>query len=220
MPTIIFDLDDTLCNTWEASRRANLKLIPYFLRKRKFKLAHGILFGGKPEILNDEKLLPLEAFDFIKILLGLYEDDVEDSFVREIETRFNREFYQHLRLFEDVEEILGKLKEKGFFLSLVTDGGSKTQRKKLEFLGIKDYFDRIIISGEVGTPKTNPKNFELAKIKGKTFVVGDRIKTDIKSGKLIGATTILVANGPFNIGREETKPDFVIENLRELVEIV
>lgn len=53
-------------------------------------------------------------------------------------------------------------------------------------------------------------------------MIGDRIKTDIKGGKIIGAKTILFENGFFVKENKKSgiKPDYVVKDLEEILDII
>ncbi|MDD4282013.1 MAG: HAD family hydrolase, partial [Candidatus Methanofastidiosa archaeon] len=104
----------------------------------------------------------------------------------------------------------------------VTDGAKRWQEEKLRRLGIAPFFDRIIISGEVGSSKLNDENFRMALEGGedRVYVVGDRLETDIRGGNAIGATTILVRRGTFAYDREtDIVPDVTVTSLAELYRV-
>jgi len=56
--------------------------------------------------------------------------------------------------------------------------------------------------------------------KGRIAIIGDRIDTDIKGGKRVGISTILVLTGSTREGEpsdDDVTPDFVISDLRDLL---
>src|SRR5262249_60652779 len=61
--------------------------------------------------------------------------------------------WQAMRLFPRVEETLGRLRERGVTMALVTNGDKSHQRRKIETFDLGRYFDVIIIEGELGTGK-------------------------------------------------------------------
>jgi putative hydrolase of the HAD superfamily len=221
MATVVFDLDDTLANTWAASKKANRKLLWYFFRHGMWRIAKALLLKENVRYLvNDEEILLLDSEAIIERFLRYYYPSISDDEVARICTTFHDEFYRHFSLMPGAREILEWL-SRSYRVCLVTDGSVRWQEEKLDFLGIKDYFDTIVISGSLGTSKLHPDNFRRA-IKGDTpaYVVGDRMSTDIKSGEQAGATTILFRNGLFtSIEEREVEPDHEISSLYELYDI-
>ncbi|HIQ29246.1 MAG TPA: HAD-IIA family hydrolase [Candidatus Caldiarchaeum subterraneum] len=84
--------------------------------------------------------------------------------------------------------------------------------------GVKPY--------SVGKPseEANRQVFEALKLSGRQVAfVGDRIDTDIKSAKMAGAVGVMVMTGAaslFNIDEAECKPDYVIESIVKLPELL
>ena len=223
MDTVIFDLDDTLANTWQASGKANRKLFGFFVKRRMFRLVKAMIFRKNEEfIANNMDILLKDSHQIIEAFIRTFYPDIEDDIIKEAVCFFDKEFYKRFMLTEGALETLRHLKGK-YRLCIVTDGQEWDQKRKIEHLGIGDYFDKIIIAGAVGAPKPEPNNFLLA-LSGNEkniYVVGDRIETDIVGGKKIGAVTILFKNGFFNYDREsQVEPSHIIDNLTDLMEIL
>ncbi|AAL81285.1 HAD family hydrolase [Pyrococcus furiosus DSM 3638] len=201
---IILDLDDTLCNTWEAIRIAAIRLIPTLLRLRKFRMFAYILTKRYRELEEIRELHILGFEEILDRIINKIYKNLENEEVQEIANLFDRTFFANLRLYPDVIPFLEKVREMGAKIVLVTDSSSSWQRRKLEVLGIKDYFDAIIVSGDTGHSKFEPYNFHLARKKfpreKKVYVIGDRDDTDMKGGKAIHATTILVKRATLKEG--------------------
>ncbi|AEC52531.1 hypothetical protein PNA2_1616 [Pyrococcus sp. NA2] len=220
---VILDLDDTLCNTWEAIRIALLKLVPTIIRMRKFRLI--LYFITKRyerlETIRDLHLLDFEGI-FNRVIEEIYRD-IDREEVREMLELFDREFFKNLKLYDDVLPFLKELKRMGAKIVLITDSSSAWQMRKVEVLGIREFFDEIIVSGDTGHTKLEPYNFILARKlfprEKDIFVIGDRDDTDMKGGKTIGATTILVRRGYFK-GRRARHADFVVNDLKEALEVI
>ncbi|AFK22724.1 HAD family hydrolase [Pyrococcus sp. ST04] len=220
---VIIDLDDTLCNTWDAARIAVIRLIPTMLRLRKFRLFAYIITQRYRELeeLREFHLMDFEEM-FDKILQKIYKN-VEREELEEMTNLFDRTFFANLKLYPDVLPFLSSLRAMNAKLVLVTDSSSTWQRRKLEVLGIQRFFDEVIISGETGHSKHEPYNFFLARKKfpkeEPVFVIGDRDETDMKGGKAIHATTILVRRGYFK-GRRAKYADYVVNDLFEALEVI
>jgi len=219
---VLVDLDDTLCNTWDAGKRTMLRMIPVLLRRRKLKAFFYIATARYRE-LEQSRELHLMDFDRIleRVLRKVYRE-VSPRELEEIVNLVDRIFFSELRLFPDALAFLEGVKSLGAKLVLITDSSSKWQRKKLEYLGIKGYFDGIIISGETGHSKLEPHNFRLARSlfpDDEIYMVGDRDDTDMAGGKSINATTILVRRGYFR-GRQGRHADYVVGDLREALEVI
>ncbi len=219
---VIVDLDDTLCNTWEAGKSALIKLMIHLIRKRRFRLVKYLLLGKYRSFESIKRYHLLGPGELIKdVLLALY-PDIERAEVREMVELVEGEFFSKLRLYPDALPFLMGLKELGAKVALVTDSSSEWQRKKIERLGIAGYFDDIIISGETGHSKLEPHNFVLAVERSgeeRVYVVGDRDDTDMRGAKAIGAVGILVRRGYFR-NRIVRNADYIVKDLFEALKVI
>jgi len=215
---IVFDFDDTLENSWQASRKGIKELVKFFFKKRMFKIVIFILFRKNEEFVKDESLLLDNPYRIIKKFIEFCYGKSDPKTVREADDIFNKAFYSHFKLYPEAKIVLKKLKDHE--LILITDGDSEYQRKKIKFLDIEKYFKEIYISGETKISKINPEAFKI--IKRADYMIGDRIKTDIEGGKFIGAKTILFENGLFikENRKSDVKPDYVIKDLEEILRII
>lgn len=112
------------------------------------------------------------------------------------------------------------LRERGVPLALVTNGGSRTQRRKIEVLGIGPLFQTILVSGEVGFAKPDKRLFELALESlgtwaAETVHVGDRLLDDVEGAARAGVTPVW-RRPPWHAPLPEP-PCSVIETLPELL---
>ena len=148
-----------------------------------------------------------------RVYRKISEEDLKEMF-----ELVDRTFFSNLKLYPDAIEFLKGLKAMDARIVLITDSSSEWQRKKLEYLNLKDYFDSLIISGETGYSKLEPYNFILAKRRfpkeSEIYVVGDRDDTDMRGGKEIGATTILVRRGYFK-SLMPKYADYIVKDLNE-----
>ena len=215
---IVFDFDDTIENSWEASREGIKELLKFFFKKRMFKVIFFILFKKNEEFVKDESLLLDNPYRIIKKFIEYCYGRSEERIVQEASDIFNKAYFSHFKLYPEAKIVLEKLK--GHELILITDGDSDFQRKKIKFLGIEKYFKEIYISGETKISKINPEAFKI--LKKADYLIGDRIKTDITGGKFIGAKTILFNNGLFikENRKSDIKPDYVVKNLKDILSII
>ncbi|AIF70220.1 hydrolase [Palaeococcus pacificus DY20341] len=220
---VLVDLDDTLCNTWEAAKYSVLRLLPHLLKKRKIRALIYILTQRYKELEQSKELHILDLDKLLEQFMERVYRKVSEKDLDEMLDLVDRTFFSNLKLYPDAKDFLEGLREMGAKIVLITDSSSYWQRKKLEYLDIKDYFDALIISGETGISKLDPHNFFLAKKmfprEDEIYMVGDRDETDMKGGKTIGATTILVKRGYFQARRPEYA-DYIVGDLREALEVI
>ncbi|HEY3668669.1 MAG TPA: HAD family hydrolase [Polyangiaceae bacterium] len=88
---------------------------------------------------------------------------------------------------------------KRYRLGLVTNGSGETQRAKLTALELTGLFEPLLISGEVGFKKPDPRIFELALAAWEVapesvLFVGDDPVSDIAGAKAVGMQTLQVGS--------------------------
>lgn len=133
----------------------------------------------------------------------------------------------HLTLPQASLEILQYLGENGIRMGIITDGRSKTQRNKIEALGISGFFapDNILISEETGKEKTTPEpfiHFVHRYVNARKFIyVGDNPSKDFKIPNMLGWETICLLDGGHNIHpQNQTIPALnSLHSISSLVEI-
>jgi putative hydrolase of the HAD superfamily len=69
---------------------------------------------------------------------------------------------KHMELSQDTTDTLRALRGRGLKLGIVTNGPSRTQRRKIATLGLADSFDAILVSGEEGVHKPDAELFRRA----------------------------------------------------------
>ena len=128
----------------------------------------------------------------------------------------------YCKLNEEAVDAIKKLREMGYKLCIVSNWLEEFPRKFLKRKGLDKYFDCIIISCDLGIRKPRREIFEEAlkrlNIKPEEAIyVGDIEWTDIEGSKALGMKAVLYVKDKDNV---ETKADFVINDLRELINIV
>ncbi len=126
--------------------------------------------------------------------------------------------------FPDTVSTLKALKAAGFKLGIITNGSHELQTRKIELLGIKDYFDEIIISKDLGTHKPDRKLFDIMcerlEIKSEDILfVGDNPINDIDGARKAGYKTAWISTVGFWATPKIKKADFEIDTLSDLLNI-
>jgi len=206
---VIFDLHHTLIRLYPSRGVIYQNVLKkYGLRcqPKKIKRAFNDVWReyGNKRISNEhakhhnEKKIEKWWLDFHhRMLVKLGYNDKSKSTL--INTAISNKFYTNPkthRMYADAKKILKMLKIKETKLALVTNG-YKSTRKIIDGLGMKKYFDCIIISSEVSISKPNPKIFQLV---AKTFnlkpeeilCVGDSYPTDIVGAKLASCGAAII----------------------------
>ena len=113
-----------------------------------------------------------------------------------------------IQLFEGVLEVFDTIKSKNGKIGIITDGRSKTQRAKLESLGVLNYLDKIIISEEIGSEKPSSANFEAignALIGAEYYYIADNLKKDFLAPNTLGWKSVALIDNGRNIHFESHK---------------
>jgi len=228
LKVVCFDLDSTICDLWDGEHRARLILINRLSSE-----------SGVPS----DKLADVYDMEWSKIkpeYMGLVADGLEDIDIRkkhmdkifdiiglessplECAEVFCSETMDGIYIYPDVRGVMDALGEK-YRLTMITNGASKWQREKIEKLGIGGYFEEIIVSGELGHHKPSPGIFqEMTKRTGvnpgEIIYVGNDYIKDIHGAKSSGWRTAWVKRT--DEVRDETVPDYTINELSELLDLI
>ena len=151
-------------------------------------------------------------------LLGLAE---ELMFL--VETRFYRRAMR-----PEVPEVLQEIKQMGLKIGLISNVNSRGQVPiNLKEYGIIDYFHPIVLSSNFGWRKPDPAIFyHAARLIGaptsQCVYVGDRVVRDIDGARRAGFGLAIQIRHHFEHGENDTgsAPDAVIDNMRELLDIL
>jgi len=115
------------------------------------------------------------------------------------------------------------LRRKGSRLALVTNGAADKQRAKIERYGLASLFDAILIEGEVGFGKPDPRIFLIACERLRvepceTWMVGDRVNWDIEPAHQLGLGTVWIDVRGDGASRRAVPADIVVRSLAQLGE--
>ena len=207
----VFDLDDTL-----------YKEIDFLKSAYKF-------IASKVDKGNSSNL-------YIKMLEGYYSGKNVFQVLSKSHPRYTvvkllelyRGHYPDITLDSDTTSTLNYLKNYGK-TGLITDGRSLTQRNKIKALGIDDYFDKILISEEIGYSKPDLRLFEqFHEFNASTYfyIANDTSKDFLAPNKLGWKTICLVDSYSINIKKQnfylekEYLPIYKVNKLSDLKEII
>ena len=126
-------------------------------------------------------------------------------------------------LFPEVKGVLEALKGK-FKLGLISNSIVENATILLQHLGLKRFFDVVVISGEENLNKPDPEVFRRALERigvtaSEAMMVGDSLGDDIKGAKSVGMTAVWENRSGKKID-SHIKPDYIIMNLRKLLDVV
>ena len=244
---VFFDLDDTLCGYWEASKAA---------LRHTFETFH--FEGHSPEEMVEHWAVAFRDFSpglkasnwyasYLRkgeptrteqMRLTLLQIGIDDPVkAKEVSDFYAAERNRSLKLFPEAKEVLEKLKSR-YPLGLITNGPADIQRQEIATLGIGHYFDHVYIEGEMGRGKPLPEVFdmiatEVVKQPQQILFVGNSYAHDVQPALLAGWHAIWVRKEtdvpPSRSGHRavvEEKPtgardpDAVIGDLREVLSLL
>ena len=148
------------------------------------------------------------------------------------EQAYRRYLNQGIQEIPQVRQILGKLREDGYELYVITNGVEETQTSRMSRSGLDRYFRQLFISGKIGAGKPSGEFFDYVKSHVERFdarealVIGDSLTSDIKGGIGAGSDTCwFCRNGNKDERAQEMeerdiRPTYVIEQLTDLFRIL
>jgi putative hydrolase of the HAD superfamily len=131
---------------------------------------------------------------------------------------------RRLGLYPHVREVLDVLRER-YRLALVTDAQSAYTRGELHKVGLLDYFDPIVISGDHGYRKPDRRLFQSA-LDGmgvaaeNALYVGNDMHRDIFGAREAGMPTVMFESGQGKSAYLDCVPDYRITDFRDLLKIL
>ncbi|MCL4360383.1 HAD family hydrolase [Patescibacteria group bacterium] len=140
-----------------------------------------------------------------------------------------KDLFKHAPLFNDTIEVLNFLKDRNTKIIVITFAYRWYIDQMMGQYKLEPYFDFVISTDDVVSPKPHPeavlKAIEKLKITAKeTLVVGDS-KSDILMGKAAGSKTVLFTRKEYDLfysfeELKKTNPDFIVSNLDEVKKLV
>ena len=120
-------------------------------------------------------------------------------------------------------DALRKLKQDGFRLALITNGLADEQWAKIRLAELEPLFESILIEGEFGVGKPDPRVFlhtlDRLKVQSEdTWMVGDNLVNDVGGAQAVGIGGVWVDwQGRGLPERSAVKPDHIIQAITDLV---
>lgn len=125
-------------------------------------------------------------------------------------------------LFPGTHETLSQLKQDGHLLHIITNGFMEIQDVKLRNTEIRDYFDIVLCSEEVGVQKPHADVFQSAlaragALASESVMIGDNLHTDVLGAERVGIRGILF--DPHDAHHRGTH-EWHVKELKEIPEIL
>ena len=229
---IIFDMDDTILSDDEAAEKCWRQTCDSFGSRIK-GATNDVLLAMIMEI----RRFYWTDFEFIR-LIGL---NLRDARLEILTTAFSRlsiedaplanemtDSFMALKsatveLVPGVLDTLAQLRREGVRLALITNGPAQEQRKKIKYARLEPLFESILIEGEFGIGKPDPRVFHhtLERLNvqpEETWMVGDNLVGDVGGAQAVGIYGVWVDWRGSGLPEDSTvTPDHTIRSIVELV---
>ena len=218
---VIFDLDDTLYDCSGSLIDAS-----------RSRAAKALVEAGLPcteeEVYQLQKELSEKHGPYHLIFNEIVNKyNADNKLVNIAYKAYNSSEVSEIKPFPYVISTLKELKEKGYKLFLLTVGVHERQEKKINILGLKPYFDEIVISDqEIGLPLEDCMRDLVGRHDinfGEAVMVGDRVREELRIAKSLGMTTIQMLHGRFKnepAVNDCDKPDYKIKRIFQITTIL
>ena len=131
---------------------------------------------------------------------------------------------KRLRPYHEVPETLDQLRSQ-YHLAVVSDAQSAYAVPELRAVGLLRYFNPIIVSGDFGYRKPDPRLFQMAldalQVQPEqTLFFGNDVYHDIFGAQQVGMKAILVSSNQGNTSSQTILPDYTICRFAEVLQAV
>ena len=221
---LFLDLDDTILDFHKAERIAISKTFRQFgiepteevlQRYKAINIAHWQMLE-RGELTRGQVLL--RRFEALFEEYGMNCDAV--AVAQSYEDNLSIGHY----FLPGAEEAVDRLSKK-YRLFLASNGTASVQQGRMTSANLYRFFEKVFVSQEIGHNKPSKEYFDacFAQIPGfdpaKAMIVGDSLTSDILGGIHAGIRTCWI-NPTHAAGREDIKPDYEIEFLYQLEDIL
>jgi len=228
-PVLLLDLDDTILrftagqpNFWQLALEQHLPdrndHERLFARidavSREFWGQAERAFWGRQNMQEARRRITLAALASESVSLDLCQRIADDM------TEWKE---SSVRPFDGALETLQLLRERGHKLALLTNGSAAFQRRKLARYTLEPLFELVLIEGELGYGKPDPRVFRAALAHfaiepHQALMVGDNLDADIAGARQVGIAGVWHdAHGTGLPALSHVVPERVIQRLSELI---
>lgn len=218
---IFFDFDDTL-----QSRKGAYRLYCESFLDKYF-----------PNISEEERLIKLDEMEehvdggykdrevYFPEMIELWQWENHPP-LQELYDSFNYDFGKHIVMLDGAIDVLKEIKKRGYVLGCITNGVSSLQNIKLDTAGIRDIFDVVVVSGDLGIYKPDRRIFDeairRAGVKNEeALFVGDHPVNDIQGALGADMQAVRMNYGDFKgkgLGAEGVAAE--IEEITQLLDLI
>lgn len=207
---LIFDLDGTLIDRQKAFTEGMTSILHDYFDNEQ--LINDMLV----DILEWDKRGSVERIIVFIKLLEKY--NIKDVTAEQLDQQWKSMSGKTTYLYEDVRDTLTILKKK-YKIGILSNGGTKTQRRKMDTINIYDLIDYSLISGEYICSKPDKRIFDYVCTQmgfkpEECAYIGDSYKIDIDGSLNANMMPVFVNR------TNESHPDITtINEIKELLDI-
>ncbi len=143
--------------------------------------------------------------------------------MQELFDSFNYDYGKNVDMLPGAIDVLKEIKRRGYILGAITNGVSSLQNMKLDTAGIRDLFDVVVVSGDIGIYKPDRRIFDeairRAGVKNEeSLFVGDHPVNDVEGALGADMKVIRMNYGDFKgkgLGKKGVFAE--IEDIRDVL---
>lgn len=192
---LLFDLDDTLLDHQAAVSEALLEWHRWLLSQDLVDWEDLPEFECQWHQITERayQRFAMQQITFVQQrrlrVMQIVNRPLSDNEADELYQPYLHTYRANWRLFPDVKPML--LQTTNYQKVVITNGADEVQKRKLQQLGIADYFDHIITSESEGVAKPNPKIYQqvinrLGLEQAHCLMVGDDLERDYHAARAAG----------------------------------
>lgn len=227
---VLFDLDDTLCNTSMTKPYVFGKIYDENPKFKNLRRNEFINFCMDERLSYLKKANSYQSFSRINFWLKIVNHCKAEMKVDELKNIIDSYWeytLEKLMLFENVEETLVELNKKGIVTCVLASSDFYTKAQKIIKLGLKDDFRYIFTSDLLDLPKNDPAIYayvaDFLKVEPSEIVmVGDEAEMDIIPAKKAGLNTALamMKGATFIDDNLNSTPNFILYKILDLFDFI
>lgn len=212
---VIFDLDGTLLNRDES--------VIHFINNQYERLLNWLGFIKKENYIS--RFIEIDNRGYVwkdKVYKQLIDEfGIKGINQEELLRDYLNNFRYHCVPFQNLNCMLVTLMKMDIKLAIITNGKGQFQFDNINSLGIKNYFQEILISEWEGVKKPDSQIFRRALerlnvLPNETLFVGDHPLNDIKAAKDVGMQGIWKRDSQWS----SVDADFIVNDLSEIPLII
>ena len=205
-PAIIFDMDDTILSDDRAAERCFRQVCHEMFHRFRPVTPEALLaditevrrwYWADPERIRRGSLnLALARRELLSMAFEQHGID-DDDLLEEMSAEYQLLKAATIELIPGALDTVESLRDNGIRLGLITNGDAEGQRAKVIKAGLEPLFDSILVAGEFGVAKPDPRVFlhtleSLGVESHEAWMVGDNLYADIGGAQGVGIYGIWV----------------------------